>query len=74
MDNAALPTVVTALILDRPLCADCIAANSGSTTPDVEACIDRIRRIVLITVERWSRCTACGIVGVTYSAPPTETE
>jgi hypothetical protein len=53
--------------MERPLCRDCIMMKANATAPEVDDCISRIRRVVLITLQPRTRCRACGTVGETYS-------
>ena len=57
MPNRA--TLITALILDRPMCLDCIAAKSGLPADTIDGVLQRIGRVLNLqrTVER---CRACG--------------
>ena len=55
-ESAAL---LTALILERPLCAECIAVKGGLTAAEIEHGFNAVRR-VLNLVETLDRCRACG--------------
>jgi hypothetical protein len=55
-DFAAL---VTALILDRPLCDDCLASKSGLGPVELEATLAAIRPVLKLH-EGEGRCRACG--------------
>jgi hypothetical protein len=75
-DRTAL---VTALILDRPLCIRCLAAKSGGTLAELDAVIDNVEK-ALILHRLVDRCRACGNTEITFSvdrpligSPPTAT-
>ena len=54
-----LAPLITALILDRPTCVDCIAAKSGLSSPRAALVIERISKV--LTLHRQvGRCRACG--------------
>ena len=57
---------ITALILDRPLCLECIAAKSGLTADQAEALLERIAAPWKLYREP-ARCRACGEIRRTYS-------
>ena len=56
-ERAAL---IAGLILERPLCFDCIAARSGLTVAEVEHYLVRVRTLVTLNEEH-DRCRACGV-------------
>lgn len=62
-ENAAL---LTALILERPLCAECIASKSGLTASRIDQGFSSIRRALLL-VEALDRCRACGELREVFS-------
>ena len=51
--------VIAVLILDRPICLDCIIAKSGLATAEVESYLEQIGVGLEVTVEE-DRCRACG--------------
>jgi hypothetical protein len=51
--------VVTALILERPLCGRCIADKSGLETPQVLKVLETIGEVLSLR-RRVDRCRACG--------------
>jgi hypothetical protein len=60
--------VITSLILDRPLCLDCIAMRSPVTgTKDAEKHLGRIAEVMRLRRERAGRCRACGAVAEVFS-------
>ena len=63
-ERAALITLV---IVDRPLCLDCIVVRSGIDRPTVEAYLHRIKEHLTVFHEDSDRCRACGIVGKVYA-------
>jgi len=54
-----LAPLVTALILDRPMCLDCIAAKSGQSAARVETVVERIGTVLSLH-RQTGRCRACG--------------
>jgi hypothetical protein len=62
-ESAAL---ITGLILERPLCLDCLAAKSGLGATAVEAMLARVGTVMRL--HRWTdRCRACGETRETVS-------
>ena len=64
--KAAMPqtvAVITALILERPMCFACIAAKTGTSETGVEATLATIGPVVEIYRDHDGRCRACGNVG-----------
>ena len=55
-ERAAL---IAGLIIDRPLCFDCIAARSSLTVPEVEHYLLRVQTSLNIHEDQ-DRCRACG--------------
>jgi hypothetical protein len=53
--------VVTALILDRPMCLDCIATKSGVSLTHAEAIVQRIATALKLYREV-ARCRMCSTV------------
>lgn len=59
--------LITALILERPLCISCIATKAGEpVAATLEASLERIRHVLEI-YRRQDRCRACGTLTVVYS-------
>jgi hypothetical protein len=66
--EAAMPqtvAVITALILERPMCFACIAAKTGTSETGVEATLATIAPTMEIyrDHDHDGRCRACGNVG-----------
>ena len=59
--------LITALILERPLCLSCIAMKAGSSETAVEASLAHIAPVVRIRREPAGRCRACGQDGLVVS-------
>jgi hypothetical protein len=55
------------LIVERPLCVDCIAERSTLAVADVQSLITRIGRTIAIN-RAMDRCRACGRTEQVYSA------
>ena len=62
-ENAAL---LTTLILERPLCAECIASKGGFTALDIEQGFNSVRGVLKL-VETLDRCRACGELREVFS-------
>jgi heterodisulfide reductase subunit C len=63
--------LITALILDRPMCLDCIAEKSLVTDERAEEALAAIA-IALVLRRETGRCIACGVVTAVCSVgrPP----
>jgi hypothetical protein len=62
--------VITALILERPLCMECVVSKSALTLAEVGAALARIQKVLHVHIEQ-GRCWACGTIGsVVYSERP----
>jgi hypothetical protein len=62
-----ISALITVLIIERPLCVDCIALRAQVSVPTVR---DYLRKIdALGSVQRGveDRCRACGHIGDTFS-------
>ena len=59
--------LITALILERPLCFACMAAKAGTSETGVEATLATIGPVVEIYRDHDGRCRACGNVGLVVS-------
>jgi hypothetical protein len=62
-DRAA---VIAAMLMDRPMCLDCISAKSGLSTTKADRYLTSIG-ISLRLRRSTDRCRACGIVGIVFS-------
>jgi len=63
----ATAAIVTALILERPLCISCIAAKAGEpSAAALEASMERIRHVMEL-YRRQERCRAYGTLTTVYS-------
>jgi hypothetical protein len=62
-DRTAL---VTALILDRPLCIRCLVAKAGGSLADLDAVIASVEKALLLH-RIVDRCRACGTTEITFS-------
>jgi hypothetical protein len=63
-ERAAL---VTALVMERPLCVDCIAAKIACGVAEVEAALARIGTVLVLHRHEMEHCRACGMAGVAFS-------
>ena len=55
--------IVTALILERPLCARCIAAKATSTEAEADAALTSIAMRLDLRRRDPERCRGCGEIG-----------
>jgi hypothetical protein len=67
MPNDAV--VVTALILQRPTCLDCLARKSGLAPDQLDATLESIRAVLRGHEER-ARCQGCGETRRVISVSP----
>jgi hypothetical protein len=58
-----LIAIVTALILERPLCLRCLVDKSGASRPQVALALRRIGGVLTLHRTPRRRCHACGTVG-----------
>ena len=58
-------TLITALMLNHPLCTECLATKSGLSLTDVKATIATIEAS-LILHHAADRCRACGSTDLTF--------
>jgi hypothetical protein len=66
-ETAAL---VTALILERPMCLDCIARKASISLNDVEGAFLHVGRVLHLQRFASERCRACGNIGLAFSIKP----
>jgi formamidopyrimidine-DNA glycosylase len=59
--------LITLLILERPLCMDCIAVRSALPVTFVQDYLGRIHASLTVYHEENDRCRACGTVTKVYS-------
>jgi ribosomal protein S27AE len=64
--------IITALILDRPTCGDCIATKSGVDGSAIDALIERIEVVMAMHRSR-DHCRVCGAISTVYSVEPPST-
>jgi hypothetical protein len=59
--------LITALILERPMCLQCIGEKANMSLPSVRAYLEQISRAV--NLQQWprERCQACGNTGPAVS-------
>ena len=58
--------LVAVLIIERPLCVECISGKSGLATGEIESLLATIERSVSLT-HATDRCRACGEPTEVYS-------
>jgi hypothetical protein len=62
-----ISAVITALIIDRPMCVDCIALRAQVSMPAVKDYLPRIASVGRLEHRVGERCRACGHIGDTFS-------
>lgn len=60
-----------ALIVERQLCMQCISMKSGLSSADVDAALEKIRHVMVVTSVADGRCRSCGIQGQVVSVDRT---
>jgi hypothetical protein len=61
-----ISAVITVLIIDRPLCVDCIALRSQVSVPAVRDYLRKIDTMGRVHRGMDDRCRACGLIGETF--------
>jgi hypothetical protein len=59
-------SLVTGLIIERPLCMHCITTKATATVTEVELAFDSIRKLVDLRRDEIGHCRSCGTVGTVY--------
>jgi hypothetical protein len=62
-----ISAVITALIIDRPLCVDCIALRAQVSVPTVKDYLPKVGSMARLQHGVEDRCRACGHIGDTFS-------
>jgi hypothetical protein len=66
-----LPTIIAALITERPLCPECVSSKAGVTLAELGDHLERMR-LTIIVHHAVDRCRACGrstaVLSLTRSA------
>lgn len=62
----AQSALVTALILERPTCLECISQETGITVSEVGAVLERITTVLELQAEA-ARCRACELITHVFS-------
>ena len=63
-------TLVTALIMERPLCLSCISTKSGSGPARIELALAQIGHVLTLQREEAGRCRLCGETKLVFSLLP----
>ena len=58
-----IATRIAVLIIDRPLCVDCISERAQITVATVREYLQRIDPMFSVNREENGRCRACGHIG-----------
>ena len=59
-------SLVTGLIMERPLCLNCIAIKASANVAAVQVAFASIRKVLNIGRAEDVRCRACGDVGTVF--------
>ena len=59
-------SLVTGLIIERPLCMHCITTKATATVIEVETAFNSIRRTLVDLRHDEGHCRSCGTVGTVY--------
>jgi len=59
--------IVTALIIERPLCVECVMTKASIGAADLDAALSRIEAVLELIRNERDRCRTCGRVGGTVS-------
>ena len=59
--------IVTALIMDRPLCLPCVAQRASLDEAEAKTVLDRIESVLKLRRVDQGRCRACGAVVNVFS-------
>jgi hypothetical protein len=62
-ERAAL---IAVLILERPMCLDCMETKTGMDRHETDAYLQRIRTVLQLRRSHGDRCRMCGTVGTVY--------
>ena len=63
-----IATVITVLIIQRPLCLQCISDKAQVSVPTARDYLDKLDTVM--GVQRTNdRCRGCGAIGNTFSLP-----
>jgi hypothetical protein len=65
-DVPEISAVITVLIIDRPLCVDCIALRAQVSVPAVRNYLLKIDTMGSVQRGVDDRCRACGLIGETF--------
>ena len=64
---ARAAALVSVLIVERPMCVDCISEKCGLRPATIEATLARLARFLKVHYFPKARCRACGENRPTYS-------
>jgi hypothetical protein len=59
--------MIAVLILERPMCLDCIATRANASLNEVEAALLPIARVLRLQRFASEPCRACGNTGLAFS-------
>ncbi len=59
--------LVTALIVERPMCIACVGAKAGVDSDGVTRTLERTSTVLVVARDPAGRCRACGLTGPVVS-------
>jgi len=59
-------SLVSVLIVERPLCMHCITTKATASMTEVEMAFDSIRKLLNLRRDETGYCRSCGTVGTVY--------
>jgi hypothetical protein len=62
-----LAALIAVLIIERPLCVECVAERAGVSVGSVKAYLNDMGPLLKVHRKANERCRACGLVGRTVS-------
>ena len=65
-----ISTVITVLIIERPLCLQCISDKAQVSVRTVRDYLDKLDTTMGVKRAANDRCRGCGSTGNTFSLPP----
>jgi hypothetical protein len=59
--------VITALLMDRPMCLDCVCQKTGLGANEIDRYLTIIATRLVLHRLAAARCRACGVTGPVYA-------
>ena len=64
--------VITVLLIDRPLCVECIANRTGMSVRTIRRYLGGLDQLITVDAESGGRCRACRMASEVFSLPRPE--